>query len=85
MNEWTLSAPAVWECDLHGMRLRVVDSSDADLTDGDLSDTKSLGALWAWQVSRVVEGFIAIELESGREETRELAITAAERAASAWR
>jgi hypothetical protein len=85
VKEWILSAPAVWERDLHGMRLRVVDSCDADLMDDDLGEPKDLGALWAWQVSRVVDGFTAIELESGREVTCELAMTAAEGAAGTWR
>ena len=85
MSDWTQRDPAIWKRELHGLMLRVNDLDDAEQTDEILDAPVEPGAPWGWRAVRVGDGFTEAELESGREATRELAMSAAETAAGTWR
>lgn len=85
MSEWAECDFAVWGCELHGVTLRVEDSDKTERTDDILDAPMDRSAPWVWRVFRIMNGFTAIELESGREDTRDLAMIAAEEAAGTWR
>ena len=68
-----------------GLMLQVTNLDGPEQPDEVLDALTDPGLPWGWQVFRTIARFTKIELESGREETRELAMTVAEAAASAWR
>jgi hypothetical protein len=88
-----------WSRDLPGTRLRVSDQDRDEQTDDDPDDLDDLPEdmekadreadqtllPWVWRVSRVVDRFTEIELESGRKATFDEAVIAAEDAAGRWR
>ena len=85
MSDWTQCDPAVWKRELHGLMLRVNDSNDAEPSDDILDAPVEPGVPWVWRVFRVVDGSTETELDNGRAETCEQAMTKAEEAAGTWR
>lgn len=85
MSDWAEHDLTAWRRELDGLMLQVTNLDGPEQPDDVLDVLIDPGFPWSWQVFRTVDGFTKIELESGLEETRELAMTVAEAAASAWR
>lgn len=88
MSVWLPDECDGWKRELPGTVLRVDAPDDAVLTNDDELDKPPHPKdtpEWVWRVFRAVDRFTEVELDSGRAETRELAMVAADAAASTYR